>query len=230
MSDARTEAVLFDVSGTLIRLLPPVPTLRAALQGAGFAHSEPVVGAALRVEIAYYLAHHHEASSEETLRRLRLDCATVLGGALGGHHPPVERLAALLAESLRFEVFADVRPTLDELTRRGLRLGVVSNWDCGLVDVLAGLGIRDDFETIVPSAAVGAPKPRPDAIQAALAALRVEPHLAVYVGDRPELDAVAAAAAGTKAVMIDRRRGRSRPRPGWIGSLTELLDEVHSDA
>jgi putative hydrolase of the HAD superfamily len=215
--------VLFDVSGTLLRLTPPAPLLRAALGRDGYAHPEARVVFALRTEIAYYLAHHHEAGDEEALRRLRLACATVLGSALGGHHPPVDRLARLLAESLRFELFADVGPALDGLSARGLRLGVVSNWDCGLADVLTELGIADHFAAIVPSAAVGIPKPSPEVFKEALRRLGVAAQHALYVGDRPEIDGAGASAAGIASIMIDRTGRGATPRPGWITSLSELL-------
>ncbi len=214
-------AVLFDASGTLIRLRPPAPLLRTALRDEGFTHPEARVAAALRAEIAYYLAHHHEASDDRTLQALRRECASILGDALGGHHPPTERLAQILIGSLQFELFPDVHPTLDGLSARGLLLAVVSNWDCGLLDVLAGLGVADRFAAIVPSADVGVPKPQPAVFEAALRRLRVEPSEAIHVGDRPETDAAGAAAAGIGAVTIDRR---VRARQGSISSLVALLE------
>ena len=223
MIGPQIRAVLFDVSGTLLRLTPPAPILRAALRRDGYAHPEARVAFALRTEIAYYLAHHHEADDDEALGRLRLACATVLGSALGGHHPPIDRLATLLVESLRFELFADVRPALDGLAARGLRLGVVSNWDCGLADVLTDLGIARHFEAIVPSAAVGIPKPGPEVFEEALRRLGVDPRHALHIGDRPEIDGVGATTAGISSTMIDRTGRGVTPRPGWITSLSELL-------
>ena len=114
-----------------------------------------------------------------------------------------------------------MHPTLDGLAARGLRLGVVSNWDCGLRNVLAGLGIAHHFAAIVPSAEVGAPKPQPAVFEAALSRLGVEPSEAIHVGDRPETDAAGASAAGIGAVTIDRH---VRPRQGSISSLVALLE------
>ena len=59
-------------------------------------------------------------------------------------------------DALRFELLPDVVPALDALAAAGLRLGVVSNWDCGLRDVLDGLGIADRFAAVSASAVVGA--------------------------------------------------------------------------
>ena len=67
---------------------------------------------------------------------------------------------------------------------------------------LTHLGRR--FDVIVVSGEVGAGKPDPAPVHAALAALEVRPHEAVMVGDSLERDVVAAHAAGVYAVWLDR--------------------------
>jgi HAD superfamily hydrolase (TIGR01509 family) len=72
---------------------------------------------------------------------------------------------------------------------------------------LAALGVDQYFDVAVcaQDAEVRAFKPSPRGIRVALARLGVEPREALYVGDRPEVDAAAAAAAGVPCVIVGRR-------------------------
>ena len=128
----------------------------------------------------------------------------MLAEGIGPDVPPLPRLAAILVESLRFELIPDVLPALDDLAEAGLRLAVVSNWDAGLEEVLAGLGVAGRFETVAVSAVVGAGKPHPAIFAHALDALGVPPARAVHCGDQPDADCAGARGAGLRGVLIDR--------------------------
>ena len=108
---------------------------------------------------------------------------------------------------------------LDELTRRGLVLGVVSNFDQRLPDVLAGLGLAGRLCAIVLPAHAGAAKPDPRIFAHALAALGLAARDAVYVGDDPEHDFQGARAAGLRALDVRR-----------LASLRELPDRIAEGA
>src|SRR5262245_61373079 len=60
-----------------------------------------------------------------------------------------------------WQVYADVEPALAELKRRGLKLGVISNFDSRLYDVLNACGLERFFDSIHVSTIVGAAKPDP---------------------------------------------------------------------
>jgi putative hydrolase of the HAD superfamily len=49
----------------------------------------------------------------------------------------------------------------------------------------------------------------------ALELLRVDPHEALFVGDRAETDVAGARAAGMRAVLLERR-GRAREAAGYL--------------
>ena len=218
----RIEAVLLDAYGTLLDLPDPVPRLRALLAGAGHPHPRGRVASALRAEIAYYRANHDRGRDEGSLEALRRDCAGVLAGGLGGAAPPPERLAAMLVDSLRFTLFADVVPALDALARTGLRLAVVSNWDCSLPGVLSDLGVAERFEAVTVSATAGARKPEPAIFRRALEALGVAPAAALHCGDLPNADCEGARRAGIRAVLLDRS-GTLPPGPcPRIAALSDL--------
>jgi putative hydrolase of the HAD superfamily len=182
----------------------PVPRLRALLAAAGHDHPEPSVAAALREEIAFYRAHHDRGRDAPSLEALRRDCARVLAAGLGGDAPPPGPLAALLVESLRFSLYPDALPALDALAALGLPVAVVSNWDCGLPGILAGLGVADRFAAVAVSAVVGARKPEPAIFGHALRALGVAPDGALHCGDLAGADCVGARRAGLRAVLLDR--------------------------
>ena len=192
----RLKAVLIDGMGTLLRLVPPAPALAAAL-----GVDEVTAERAFRAEVAYYLEHQLEGSDPAALADLRLRSATVLADAAG-----VSRKGALdaLMSSLRFEPLPEAATVLAELRARGLRIVVVSNWDCSLPDVLEQIGLRDAVDAVVTSAAVGVPKPDPRIFNAALAAAGCGADEAVHVGDSQEHDIAGAQAAGIRALLIGR--------------------------
>ena len=224
----RTEAVLLDAYGTLVHLDDPAGRLGALLAAEGHAHPPERVAAALAAEIVHYRAHHDQGRDPASLAALRLGCAAVLAEGLGGEAPPIERLAEILVAALRFDLIPDVLPALDALEAAGLRLAVVSNWDCSLAAVLGGLGVADRFAAVSVSALVGAAKPDPAIFRHALRTMGVAPGRALHCGDRPEYDCAGARRAGLRAVLIDRA-GRLADGPcPRIAALTELVEWAHS--
>ena len=215
-------AVLLDALGTLVELQPPAPRLRRLLRESGFEVSEEEAGAGFFAEIAYYLDHHLEGSDPERLERLRDRCAEEMRRALGidGLDHATARRAML--GSLEFTAYPDVLPALGELRERGVTLVVASNWDCSLPDWLAPTGILDLVDGVVTSAEVGEAKPSPRVFERALAVARVPPGEALHVGDKVDNDVQGAAAAGVRAVLLQRE---SDPPAGveTIRSLSELL-------
>lgn len=202
----------------------PVHRLRRLLADAGHDHPGAVVAAALRQEISYYRVHHDRGRDARSLAELRRDCARVLAAALGGDAPPPARLATILVDSLRFSLHPDALPALDALDAAGLRLAVVSNWDCGLPGVLAGLGVADRFAAVVVSAVVGVRKPEPAIFRHALDALGVEPPDALHCGDLAATDCAGARRAGLRGVLLDRLGTAPDGPCPRIATLAELPD------
>lgn len=221
LTPVRVEAVLLDAFGTLLHLDDPVPRLGALLAAEGHRHAPERVGKALAQEIAYYRRNLHRGADAASLATLRLDCAGVLAEALDGDAPAPPRLAEILLDALRFSLQADAIPALDALEAAGMRIAVVSNWDCSLPDVLAGLGVADRFDAICASAAVGAAKPDPTIFLHALGRLGVPAARAVHCGDSPEADCAGALGAGIRGVLIDRSGVLST---GPCPALRTLLD------
>ncbi len=123
-----------------------------------------------------------------------------------------------------WRVYEDVRPTLDALRTRDLRLGLISNWDNRLRPLLRALDLTEHFEAILISCEVGAGKPAPAIFQEAMRRMGVPAGAILHVGDSMEADVLGARAAGLSAVQIERV---AEPKHnGQIQSLTELLLRV----
>ena len=218
---AAVKAVLLDALGTLVELQPPAPRLQRLLGQAGFEVSEERAGAGFAAEIAYYLDHHLEGSDRERLERLRDRCAEEMRRALalpGLDHATARRA---MLEALEFRAYPDVLPALGELRERGITLVVASNWDCSLPDWLGPAGITALVDGVVTSAEVGAPKPHPRVFERALALAAVGPSEAVHVGDKVDNDVEGAAAAGVRAVLV-QRDGQAPAGVEAVRSLREL--------
>jgi putative hydrolase of the HAD superfamily len=218
---AGVKAVLLDALGTLVELQPPAPRLQRLLAQYGLEVSEERAAAGFAAEIAYYLDHHLEGSDRERLERLRDRCAEEMRRAL--ELPDLDHATARRAmlEALEFRPYPDVLPALGELRERGLTLVVASNWDCSLSDWLEPAGITELVHGVVTSAEVGAPKPHPRVFERALAIADVGPSEALHVGDKVDNDVEGAAAAGVRAVLV-QREGEPPAGVEAISSLREL--------
>ncbi|WP_329030491.1 MULTISPECIES: HAD family hydrolase [unclassified Streptomyces] len=95
-----------------------------------------------------------------------------------GVDPPSELLADLSREvppATLLETYPEVMSTLQELSRRGVRMAVVSDAWPNLPDLHAGLGIGRFFEAYAISAVLGCNKPDPRMYHHASTALSPEP-------------------------------------------------------
>ena len=124
-----------------------------------------------------------------------------------------------------WRVFDDVVPTLAELKRRGIRLGVISNFDSRLDDVLRGCELAQFFDSVHISTRVGAAKPDPLIFDASLAHHRIEASQAWHVGDSPREDFEGAQSAGLQAILLDRNNHHA-DNPACITNLKQLLIRV----
>jgi putative hydrolase of the HAD superfamily len=135
--------------------------------------------------------------------------------ALQGLPPPSPFAVAELWERFRhadaWRVLPGVERALEELARRGLRLGVIANWDERLEEVLGAVGLLPFFAVVVRSSAVGWAKPHPAIFHEALRRLGVEPCEALHVGDDPLRDVEGAGAVGMAALLVRDREAPLAP-------------------
>jgi putative hydrolase of the HAD superfamily len=118
-----------------------------------------------------------------------------------------------------WRVFDDVLPALEFLNSRGLKLGIISNWDERLRPLLHNLNLDRLFQAIIVSCEAGACKPSPLIFQHASQALRVQPGEILHIGDSPAMDVAGATSAGFRALLLCRQK---TPRPGQLDSLRAM--------
>ncbi|MFO1477664.1 MAG: HAD-IA family hydrolase [Verrucomicrobiota bacterium] len=113
------------------------------------------------------------------------------------------------ADPASWHLYDDVLPTLDALEAGGVRLGIVSNWDERLRELLDRFGLLRRFEVVMISCEAGCRKPAEAIFKRAAAAFGLEPGALLHVGDHPEFDLAGARAAGFQAWRIARRAGKT---------------------
>ena len=104
----------------------------------------------------------------------------------------------------KFVAFEDAVPTLIQLKKLGLKLGLISNVDKNIDDVYQSLGFLQHLDFTVTSNEAGCDKPDPRIFMVALEKAGVNPDEAIYVGDQYHLDIVGARNAGITPLLIDR--------------------------
>jgi putative hydrolase of the HAD superfamily len=203
--------VTFDAAGTLIRLLHP--------PGKTYAETARLFGYDLdpdRVQDAFRITWKSFAPPPESV----------------GPHPDDDRgwwreLVARTMETARYriapfdeyfasvyqtfarpgiwELFPDVPHILAELSSLRIRLGVISNFDRRLYDILAQLDVRDAFDHLIISSEVGIRKPAARIFRVAAERFNVETSEILHVGDEPESDFTGARAAGLEALLVEHK-------------------------
>jgi putative hydrolase of the HAD superfamily len=135
-----------------------------------------------------------------------------------------DALFEAFSDPAAYRLFDDVRPALDELASRGIKLGVVSNFEPWLEDILDLQGIGDRFAAVAISGKLGVAKPDPEIFKAALTEAAADPEATVHVGDQPVNDVAAARAVGITPVLIDRYA--RHPETDGAHRVEDLLELV----
>jgi putative hydrolase of the HAD superfamily len=229
LSFPRLRAVLFDAAGTLLELREPLGETYARVAGC-----HGVRLPAWRIEDAFERVLRSAparvfpgAPLEESARRERAAWRAVVRDTFraadqsarfddpGGFDACFGELWDHYASPGAWRPREGAAAALAELARRGLALGVVSNFDQRLPGILAGLDLAKHLRAVVLPARAGAAKPDPRIFAHALAELGVAAGETVFVGDDAAADLDGARAAGLHACDVTR-----------LASLRELPDHL----
>lgn len=232
------KAVFFDAAGTLIK---PV-------RGVGQSY------------VDFAAQYHVDVAVAEISKRFRscFECAPRLAfpGATNGTIEALERewwkrlvadifrpwgpiarfddffdeLFAYFAQPGAWTLYPEVNETLDALRRRGLVLGVISNFDSRLVQILNGLGIGSSFHDIFVSSRMGYAKPDRKLFHAVLERYALRPEESVHVGDSEINDRQGATNAGLRGLLVDRRKAPDAADPGLVTSLKSIIGLLEEPA
>jgi putative hydrolase of the HAD superfamily len=237
-------AVFFDAAGTLFDARRPVGQTYARLaREFGLDVSDAAVTAGFRRAfgaspgLAFGQGH-----SEAHLRALeRAWWKTVVARTFEGlgffprFDDFFETLFAFFADPAHWQVDPEAAATLHRLRERGLQLGVISNFDFRLYQILEALELIPHFDSVTISSQAGFAKPRREVFEAALAKHGLRPAEALHVGDSVRLDFEAAAAVGMSAALVDPgldgplsiedRKARIRSL-AYLKEVTQVLDSA----
>jgi len=157
-----------------------------------------------KVNEAFRSKHHVEIPIQAWMVQL-------LRRALG--HEPEDGLveeATKIIVSARAEnavVFPDSQPLLENLSRRRIKLGIISNVSSHdvAVEILRKVELLEYFDSVVTSAFVGIRKPDPGIFLYALMQFKLQPREAVIVGDSERHDVWGGAITRMKTVLVSKR-------------------------
>jgi HAD superfamily hydrolase (TIGR01509 family) len=100
--------------------------------------------------------------------------------------------------NVKWVLYDDVLPTVINLKKKGLSLGLISTLYRG------GAGLASYLDVVITPKEAGVDKPDSRIFLLALEQVKLEAEDAVYIGDQYERDVIGAIRAGIRSVLIDR--------------------------
>jgi len=207
------QAVLFDLDGTLYR--QPTMRLLMAIELISLPLSAPWrFSKRLKALRTYRQAQERLRDSTEGLNGSLASAQLELAAsATGLTKPEVQQLVENWMQRrplkyLRFCRAKGLDLLLNFLDSRGVRMGVFSDYPAAAK--LAALGVGGRFSPVLcaSDADINAFKPHPRGFLRACETWGLSPADVLMVGDRPEVDAAGAAAAGMPCVIIGNPSGQ----------------------
>ncbi len=142
---------------------------------------------------------------------------------IGGDRTAVHRaLATAFWNASAGTPFPETEEVLRTLRSRGHYLGVISNHNDALLEILDHHRLRSYFSGVTYSQEAGADKPDPRIFRLALHRAGVRPSEAIHVGDSWGADVEGARGVGMRAVWLDREGRGAHPGAPRVSSLREL--------
>ena len=203
--------LILDSYGTLVEMDDFYGRLHRGFARLGVAASFEAVKNAAHREMRFYMKQARFAVDQTSYEKIRLQCAQEMLASLSEQdiEAPVspEDVALVLGESIVFKPLPGARETLAALKARGVRLGVVSNWDYRLAHALEEVKLLPFFDFVLSSAQAKSEKPAREIFEKGLEmARRFVPNLRArdcfYVGDHYEKDVLGARRAGMKPLWL----------------------------
>jgi putative hydrolase of the HAD superfamily len=201
------DAIVFDAVGTLLHPDPPAAEAYVIV-GARHGSRHPVekIRAGFRAAFAREEAEDSRTNLRTSEAREVQRWRNIVTAVLDDVADPEACFQDLFEHFARPEAWrcdADAGAVLPELARRGMMLGVASNFDQRLRRVMAGFPeLRALADRLVISSEVGWRKPAPEFFATVCERFGLPPKRVLLVGDDLRNDYEGAHAAGLKAVLL----------------------------
>lgn len=224
--------ILFDLDDTLLDHTAAFDAGTSAL----YAHVGPdrsLEDFAVRWEAALRRHYDRYLAGELTYDQQRCErVRDVVDGSLSDSEATRVYSTYLEAYEAAWELFPDAETALAQLG--GHSLGIITNGQVAQQRrKMERTGLLSRVDCTVISEEFGAAKPDPAIFRHACALLRAAPEDVPYIGDRYDVDALAARHAGLTGIWLDRRRtkaaGHQPPVIHTLADLPGLLASIRVD-
>lgn len=234
------KAITFDARGTLVKVRFPVGETYAAVarrHGADLSGED--------IERAFYevfpsmpplafppMSEHELHRREHQWWRTLVSRVVETVGSVDDFDTFFAELYGIYRGAEAWKPYREAASVLCLLRSNRFKLGLISNFDSRIEEILVALNLSIWFDSVVFSSRTGVAKPHPGIFERSLAELQVQPHEALHVGDSYERDFQGATAAGMHALLLDRvghwedRVPADVPR---ISSLEQMLERLGVD-
>lgn len=224
------DTVIFDAAGTLVGRDSPdffeeFFVVAAGELGAAITLGQVKAALSKAMEEPRFSKRDGRMSTPKQTRRYFLDLYAHVfrtAGIEGDLVPGLQQYYDRFQDGRYLDVYGDVRPTLEKLKGRGVRLGVLSNWSEHLSLVLKRHDLDRYFSFLVVSAEAGCEKPDEKIFRMAIDRAEAPADRILYIGDYPEEDILPAERVGLDALLIDRYGKYGRYRLPSIRQLTDV--------
>ena len=227
------KAVFFDVGGTLIHVHPSVGDVYARhARPFGYSGSIQDLNEGFRLQWKKMggiesLGNQSGAEAErEFWHKLVYEVFLPMGG-LDRFEEYFDLIFEAFRDEANWRIYEDVIESgiLETLKKRGVVMGVISNWDSRLISTLENIGLGRYFDFILPSAVVGSAKPDKKIFEEALRLSGVAPHGACHIGDEIRTDVEGAQSVGIHPILLDRNNRFDSTETRKITTFLELVEK-----
>lgn len=225
------KAVFFDVGGTLLKVYPSVGEVYArharsfGFEGAGSDLDRKFKSAWKEMGGLESLG---KRSGPEVERKFWKDLVRKVFdtcGELSDFDSYFDLIYEVFRKKECWKIYEDVIESglLERLKSRGVKLGVISNWDSRLESILKNMELTPYFDFVLASAVIGSAKPDEKIFREALDRSMVSAEEACHIGDEFQTDYQGATNLGIDAILIDRHGKQKESHARKVNSFFDLI-------
>lgn len=209
-------AIFFDAVGTLIHPDPSASSVYVEVGRKFGSQLEPAevrrrFACAFREQEQADIATHYRTDEARERKRWQAIVASVLDD-VGDRDACFRTLYDHFASPRAWRVESDAGQVLRALEEKGFLVGIASNFDHRLRDILQGIRELSWIRHLLISSEIGWKKPAPAFYACLCRQIDFPPSRVLFVGDDPVNDFQGASAGGLHALLVDPEHGAPGPR------------------